>query len=321
MRFLTFSLSCILLTSAVQAKPVRVNGIAAKANGDVITMNELMVELAPIQSVLMARFPRRGAAFEQNLKQQRDRILDELIDRTIIFTEFKDRLTNIPDRAIEDEVDKFIERRHAGDRELFRKYLKATNLTYEQFKEQRRKNLTVQIVRNQQFPDLPPPTQAELNEAYKEWKKDNRDRKKDVGTYRKIYLRKGLNKETALKKAEEIVTQLKAGADFGELAKNHSTDSKAAEGGLWSNVPRTDLNPEFGVILFDLEEDGVIGPIEDQYGITILRVLERKLGPSKPLSQVKEEVTNRVNGKKRHDAIEAWMKKLRARTPVQRMIE
>ncbi len=307
--------------SLLPAAPVRVNGIAAKANGDVITMNELMIELAPIQSVLMAQFPRRGAAFENQLKKQRDRILDELIDRTIIFTEFKDRIQAIPDRAVEEEVEKHIQRRHAGDKALFRKYLKATNLTLDQFKIQQRKKLLVDIIRSQQFPDLPPPTQAEMQSQYNEWKIPNRDRSKDVGTYQKIYLRKGLDKESTLQQAEKLVADLKAGADFAELAKRYSTDSRAAEGGMWKDVPRTDLNPEFGYIVFDLGDEGIMGPIEDQYGITIVKVKERKFGPSKPLSSVKDEIKRIVDGKKRRASIEEWMKKLRDKSPIQKMIQ
>ncbi len=311
---------CLTLTPALQANPIRVNGIAAKVNGDVITMNELMIKLAPVQSTLMAQYPRRGATYEMILKKQRDELLDELIDRTIIYTEYKDRITNIPDQAVEEDIQNYINRVYAGDDALFRKYLQATNLTRDQFKEQQRKELLVQIVRSQQFPDLAPPTEAELKKEYGEWKIKNRDRKKDVGSYLKIYLRKGIDKEASLQKAEHIVAELKAGGNFAALAKEYSTDSRASDGGLWKDVPRTDLNHEFGFIVFDIPGEEITGPLEDQFGFTILKVVERKLGPAEPLSKVREKIKSLVNARKKKASFDIWMKKLRNRTPVEKLV-
>ncbi|MDB9925493.1 hypothetical protein OAD08_00630, partial [bacterium] len=60
MRFLaTLSLVAAAATG-LSYSAVKVNGIAAKANGELITMNELMIKLAPMQSILMAQSPRRG---------------------------------------------------------------------------------------------------------------------------------------------------------------------------------------------------------------------------------------------------------------------
>jgi len=285
MRLPVFLLICAAALTPLSAAPIRVNGIAAKANGDLITMNELMIKLGPIQSVLMARYPQRGARYEAVLKMQRDQILDELINRTIIYTEFKDRIRAIPERAVEEDVERHIQRVYAGDKKLFRDYLKATNLTFAQFKEQQRKELLVQIMRSQQFPDLPPPTEPELKEAYNEWKIVNRDRSKDVATYRKIVLRHGIDRDATFQKAQTIVNELEAGADFAAKAKEFSIDSKADEGGLWKDMPRTDLSLEFGAIIFDNEEDGIIGPIGNSFGLTILKVEERKLGPSEPYTK------------------------------------
>lgn len=314
-----FALTSVLglvLGSALSAAPIRVNGIAAKANGDVITVNELMIRLAPIQSVLMAQFPRRGPLYERILATQRDKILNELIDSTIIYTEYKDRLNAIPDRVVEDEVQRHVDRVYAGDDSLFRKYLKATNLTRAQFKEQQRREIIVQSIRSQQFPDSPPPTQDEYEKAYAKWRIENRDRKKDVGTYQKIYLRRGIDREETLSLAEKLAADLKSGADFAELAKTYSSDSKAKKGGLWKDVPRTDLNHEFGTIVFDSDEDGIIGPIEGQHGITIFKVLERKLGPAEPLAKVRPRLKKIINDKKKSAAFETWMAKLRDRVPV-----
>ena len=303
--------------------PIRVNGIAAKANGEIITMNELMIKVAPLQSILMSRFPRRGPAYEAQLKELRDGILDDLVDRAIIFSEFKDRLQALPDHEVESEVERIIQNVYSGDEKLFRDYLKATNLTRAEFKEQQRKELLVQIIRSQHFGDVPPPKEAELRKEYQLWAIANRDRTKDVATYQRIYLPKaeGGGAEAQLKVAEELGEDLKAGGDFAAAAKKYSRDSHAQDGGLWEDVPRTDLNHEFGFILFESEGNGVIGPFEDPYGFNIIQVVKREFGPSKPFAEVRDDMKKRVESEKKKANFEEWMKKMRSRAIIQKLID
>ena len=302
--------------------PQLVNKIAAKVNGDVITLNELMIKVAPSQSVLMSRYPRRGATFQRQLEELKAGILDELIDRAIIFTEFKDRVRSFPDYQIENEVKRVVQNVYNGDEQLFKKYLKATNLTRDQFKEQQRKELLVQIVRAQQFGDVAVPKENELREEYGRWSITNRDRAKDLGTYRRIYLHKsrGGGPFSQLKLAEDIVKKLKNGEDFNDLAKRYSNGSHAEQGGVWKDIPRTDLAMEFGTLLFETSGSEIMGPLEDQIGFNIVQVMERKLGPAKPFLEVRDEVQRRVISDKKKSNYQKWMKKMRARALIKKML-
>ena len=302
--------------------PQLVNKIAAKVNGDVITLNELMIKVAPSQSVLMSRYPRRGATFQRQLEELKAGILDELIDRAIIFTEFKDRVRSFPDYQIENEVKRVVQNVYNGDEQLFKKYLKATNLTRDQFKEQQRKELLVQIVRAQQFGDVAVPKENELREEYGRWSITNRDRAKDLGTYRRIYLHKsrGGGPFSQLKLAEDIVKKLKNGEDFNDLAKRYSNGSHAEQGGVWKDIPRTDLAMEFGTLLFETSGSEIMGPLEDQIGFNIVQVMERKLGPAKAFTEVREEIQRRVISDKKKFNYQKWMKKMRARAVIKKML-
>jgi len=327
MRFIaTLSLVAAAVTG-FSSGATKVNGIAATANGELVTMNEVMIKLAPMQSVLMAESPRRGPAYEQTLGKLRNQILDELIDRAIIFSEYKDRIKAIPDHVVEEEIEKTIRNVYTGNRKEFRDYLKAATLTYEQYKEQQRKEILVSVIKGQQFGDPAPPTNTELRSEYSDWAIANRDRTKDVGTYRKIYISKGdpndisVTPENQLALAEGLVEKLKAGSDFSATAKEYSKDSKSEEGGLWENVPRTDLNREFGFLVFETKGSEVMGPFEDQRGFTIFEVINRKLGPAESFSEAMDNMKIRVNNKKKNTKFKAWMKKLRDRVPVKKFIK
>lgn len=302
--------------------PQKVNGIAATVNGDLITLNELMIKVAPLQSVLMSRFPRRGQAYQSQLAELKASILDELVDRTIIFTNFKDRVREFPDQQIEEEVQRIVQTVYQGDEELFKQYLKKTNLTRDQFKEQQRKELLVQIVRSQHYGDVAVPKESELRKEYERWKITNRDRNKDVATYRRIYLRKdrGGGPLAQLSLTEKLADQIKAGGDFEELAKRYSQDSHAKDAGLWEDCERPDMSMEFAHVIFELEGNEVLGPLEDQNGFNIIQVIKRTLGPAKPFEEAREELQRLVISGKKKANFDKWMKKERSRAIIKKML-
>lgn len=326
MRFLKILILATFASSFCHAEPVRVDGIAAKAHGEIVTMSELNIKLGPIQSVLMSQFPRKGPAYEKQLSEIRSQMLDELIDRAIIYGQYKDRINAIPDYLVDEEVEKIIRNVYAGNEKLFNAYLKATGLTRAKFKEQQRKEILVSMVKSQHYGELPPVTQSELNKEYANWKIANRNREKDVATFYKIYIPKqnlsdpSATPEQQLELAEDIAKKIKAGADFDALAKENSIDAQASEGGLWKDVPRTDLVHEFGFVVFETEGNEVMGPLEDQNGYTIVKVVSRKLGPADPLSKVRDTIEKRVNDRKKKAEFDKWMEKLRKNKMVRKNV-
>ena len=185
-----------------------------------------------------------------------------------------------------------------------------------------REKLIVQAMRQEKFKDAPPPLPSEVQKEYAESKDTLRDISKDSITYRKIFLPRLdpsnplATPETQLTLAETLTDELRAGADFGELAKKHSQDAFADDGGLQEDVPRPDLSPEFAAILFDAEPGKLIGPLEDSYGFTIAKVDSIKKGPAPPFSEVKKLMDERVRAKKTSARYEAWIEDLRRKAMI-----
>ena len=115
------------------------------------------------------------------------------------------------------------------------------------------------------------------------------------------------NAEEVRVKAQSILEQLKAGADFAELAKQHSDGPNAAEGGAfreWMTEPEEIQNPVVKAA-FALSEVGQISDIiESQGGLHILRLNADQKAYIEPFDQVKERLIQKVT-KEHHAKINA----------------
>ena len=98
--------------------------------------------------------------------------------------------------------------------------------------------------------------------------------------------------EEARRKAEEVLQQLRAGADFEELAKEHSEDpGNADNGGDLGWVTRGDMVPAFEDAGFALQIGELsAAPVKTDFGYHLIRLDDRQSGSIKPLSEVREVI-------------------------------
>lgn len=97
-------------------------------------------------------------------------------------------------------------------------------------------------------------------------------------------------------KADSIVQQLRAGADFGKLAKENSGDpSSAGNGGDMGYIERGKYLAPFEDAVFSLPLNQVSDPIRTQeYGFHIVKVLDRRPAGYKPFEEVRLQVGSQV---------------------------
>jgi len=321
-RIISILLFPLLVSNLAMSQAVEVNGIAAKVNGRVITLNEVSFLLGPVYGQLATKFPRRGPEFERQFNEARKNVIQELIDRQIILDEFKKLGASIKPYLIDEEIDRQIRDLYNGNDVKFREELKKSRLTMDGYREMTREKMIVQAMRSQQFSDAPPPLPNEIQKEYNEIKTSLRDTSKDQISFLKIFIPATdpesplATPEMQLELAEGLAKQIKDGADFEEIAKTSSRDAFAAEGGLQEDVPRIDLAPEFAAIVFDADVGEVIGPLLDPRGFTIVKVISKNLGPSPPLSKVRPMIEQRVSRKKTSAQYERWIESRRKRAMI-----
>ena len=93
-------------------------------------------------------------------------------------------------------------------------------------------------------------------------------------------------------KAEEVLQQLRDGADFAELAKQHSEDpGNADNGGDLGWVTRGMMDPAFEDASFALQTGALSPqPVKSEFGYHLIRLDDRESGSVKPLSEVRDVI-------------------------------
>ncbi len=92
-------------------------------------------------------------------------------------------------------------------------------------------------------------------------------------------------------KAEDLLAQLKAGADFAELAEEHSEDpGSASEGGEIGWITRGQTVENFEKTAFSLEPGTLSDVITTEYGFHIIEVVEKEQARLQPFEEVREQI-------------------------------
>lgn len=104
-----------------------------------------------------------------------------------------------------------------------------------------------------------------------------------------------MTKEEAKAEADDLKAQLDDGADFGELATEHSDDTGSAQqNGELGYVSEGQMVKEFEKALFELEPRQISEPIESQFGYHIILNEDVTLEdtPKEELSTIKTTIVN-----------------------------
>lgn len=73
----------------------------------------------------------------------------------------------------------------------------------------------------------------------------------------------------------ELKSQIEAGAEFGDVAKEHSACPSSAQGGDLGEFSPGMMVPEFDKVVFSAEVGTVQGPVQTQFGYHLLEVTDR----------------------------------------------
>jgi len=125
-----------------------------------------------------------------------------------------------------------------------------------------------------------------------------------------------LSQETAVRRVAEFKRQIASGRRFEDLARQHSEDGSAQQGGDLGWVSPGSLVPEFEEVMNRLPNGAVSDPVVSRFGVHLIQVLERRDVAVDP-KQLREQARNALREQKFEDAYGEWIRDLRAKAYVE----
>ena len=104
--------------------------------------------------------------------------------------------------------------------------------------------------------------------------------------------------DVARAKAEDLLKQLKNGANFAELAKKNSEDTTASVGGDLGWIKKGQMVAPFENSAFSMNKGQMSDLVQTNYGFHIIQTEDKQDAHLKPFSEVKDEIEKKVKQQK-----------------------
>lgn len=117
--------------------------------------------------------------------------------------------------------------------------------------------------------------------------------------------------DAARQKANDIVAQVKNGADFAKTATTTSESGTKDKGGDLGEVARGELLPDLDKAVFNAQPGAIIGPIETKSGWHILKVETRLPSEVPAFESVKDKLRKDVSDETFQRDLKAYIDRLR----------
>jgi peptidyl-prolyl cis-trans isomerase SurA len=112
-------------------------------------------------------------------------------------------------------------------------------------------------------------------------------------------------------KAEDVLKQIKAGANFEEIAKKESQGPSAAQGGDLGFFERGKLAKQLEDLTFGMKKDDVSDVIRTKQGFVILKVTEHQNAGVPSFNEIEPRLQEAVYMQRLQPALREYLKKLR----------
>ncbi|WP_143068387.1 peptidyl-prolyl cis-trans isomerase [Deinococcus reticulitermitis] len=231
----------------------------------------------------------------------------QMIDRAAILGAVED--VNVERSEIDKRVDEIRKSNQLTDNAAWTDALQRMGSSDAEFRKDMRSQIAFELKSAELRKAVPAPTEAELRAYFDLNREKYRTEEQIVG--RQIVV-------SDRAKAEGLLAQAKAGANFAQLASANSEQNKDRGGALApldNGVPRPVLRAALPTPVADaafaLTQGGLTGVIESAGKYVIVKVEKFVPGQLKTFDQAKADVTNVVRTQKENAALEKWTDGLR----------
>lgn len=290
------------LAFGLRAEPSFYDGVAAYVNDKVITVDTVMRELHA--NFNLSRLPQDEVA--ARMREYFPVMRDLLIDRILILGAYEASGAQLPNTVVNRRVQEILADRFGGDEARLREALLSAGMTRDQWVKEVREDLILMAMRQLQVERKVTVSPKKVRAYYAAHAKDFAE---EAGVHVRLIM---IDPAGGAKAAEAALADLKAGKPFEEVARAHSKESHAAQGGDWGFVdPKANFAPQVVEALEKLKDGERSGILEVGGWRAIVQRVATRRGQVPPLGEVWDKVEAAVRREQGQARYKAWVEGLR----------
>ena len=288
--------------------------VAVVVNGEDITKGQIAEEVARLSRQFGGMSPEQMGEMQGALGGQ---ATDNLISRRLVEQRIKEEGITVSPEEVDERMAEVMA--NFGSEEELSERLAMMGVTVDMVKHEMETGLAVEKLLARHIP------QAEVTDAdtraYYDDNPGQFTQPERVGASHILVKTEDTDteavKQEARSEAERLLGELKGGADFAQLAAEHSDCPSSANGGDVGLFGRGQMVKPFEDAAFAMGIGEISDVVETQFGYHIIKVTEREEEQMVAFDEVEEDIAAMLDAQRKQEALKAYTDQLRAEANIE----
>lgn len=284
--------------------------LVVTVNGREVYEGEIEQESARIRTQLSGRVPMEQLESMGEVIQQQ--AVNNMINRVLLGQAADRARVEIPEKDVMERAEQV--KSGFGSEEVFKEQLEGSGLTEAGFQQEVELALRIETLLDQQTTDVQGVDESEVRDFYG----TNIERFKKPEQVQASHIlipheeADGEPEKAAKRsKIDSLLAEIRGGADFAQLASEHSSCPSKARGGDLGFFGSGQMVKEFEETAFGLDIGQVSGIVETQFGYHIIKLTDRQAASTVPFEDAKADILAYMDGQKKQQVVGAYLDSLR----------
>jgi foldase protein PrsA len=246
-------------------------------------------------------FPEPGT---EEYVQLRDQIVSYLVQRAQFAEEAEERGIEVEEEQVDKRLNQLVQQFFDGNKKRYEKQLKDNGVTEDQV----RSDIRAQLIQEELFKDVTKDVKVSDAEAQKYYGQN----KEQYQTPAQRDIRHILVKKNQKALADSLASQLRDGASFPKLARQHSQDPGSKKAGGKLEISKGQTVAPFDKVAFSIARNRISDPVKTQFGWHVIEALSAvKPAKTTPYKQVKEAIRQQLLQTKKNEKSSSYVEDLK----------
>ena len=303
-----------------ESESVEEGEAVAVVNGEPITSERF--ESAVERNELQMRRQAQGQPIpEGQLNSMKSNVLEGMINEELLYQTAQDQDLTVDQGTVEEEIQQY--KSQYGE-DGFARALENAGMSEGEFRSEVERSLTIQQLIEQEVSSQIEVTEGEQRDFYDNNPDMFEQPESITASHILISTQEAEDdtaKEEARQRAEELKAQLDDGADFAQLAQEHSEGPSASRGGSLGQFSRGQMVPAFEEAAFAMEPGEISDVVETRFGYHIIKVEEKSEGGTTPYEEIKSQIGQYLEQQKQQEAVQSYLDELKADADIERNVD